>query len=432
MTYEILPTIVILSVLVVAAALLIRSSIRDRQKKNTPQRSAARLPFPQHVRYNPKSIKPDHASQTDLDAAVIASYQAWKSAFVLADAEAGRAYLRTGITRRFLRYRILASSEGQGSAMLICTLMAGFDADAQGWFDKLYAFCRAYPCTKDPDLMSWQVIANTFPYHALESSTNADMLIAYALLMADCQWGSDGLVNYKAGALRIIEAIKSKCLHPKSKHLLLGSWVAENQSDSYNSTHSADTMPAVLAAFYHATQDKTWKSVSQRMLSLLKESIAQSGSQTGLTPETIFVADDHAEEELIDQTDASPEDSFGVESCRLLQHLGLAFLFTADESLRAILEPVNAWIVDACAGDPGQIKARYSLKGEALMDEINIALTAAFCVAAMCTPENQAWLNKLWDHVSSRESDPRDSYGSTLKLLALLAMSANWWASTSH
>jgi len=432
MNYEILPTIVILSVLVIAVALLISSSIRDRRKKNIPQRSAVRLPFPQHVSYAPNSIKPDHVSQADLDAAVIACYQAWKSAFVLADAEAGRAYLRTGLKRHFLRYRILASAEGQASAMLICTLMAGFDADAQGWFDKLYAFCRAHPSTRDPDLMSWQVIANAFPYHALESSTNADMLIAYALLMADRQWGSDGLVNYKACALRIIEAIKSKCLHPKSKHLLLGSWVAENQPDSYNSTRSADTMPAVLAAFYHASQDKTWKLVSQRMLSLLKESIAKNGPQTGLAPEIIFVADNHAGEEHIDQTDKSPEDSFGVESCRLLQHLGLAFLFTADEPLQTILKPVNAWIVNACAGDPEQIKARYSLKGEALTDESDLALTAAFCVAAMCTPKNQAWLNKLWDNISSRESDPRDSYGSTLKLLALLAISANWWPSTSH
>ncbi len=42
------------------------------------------------------------------------------------------------------------------------------------------------------------------------------------------------------------------------------------------------------------------------------------------------------------------------------------------------------------------------------------------------TGSNQAWLDALWDEFAQRP--PRDYYGDSIKLFAMIAVSGNWWA----
>ncbi|WP_449437807.1 glycosyl hydrolase family 8 [Pedobacter steynii] len=53
-------------------------------------------------------------------------------------------------------------------------------------------------------------------------ATDGDMDIAYALLLADKQWGSSGKINYKAEAISIINALKASIIHTKYKTLKNG------------------------------------------------------------------------------------------------------------------------------------------------------------------------------------------------------------------
>jgi len=41
--------------------------------------AAPRRPFPQHVAYTPGILKPNQVSQSEMDAAVITHYDAWKA-----------------------------------------------------------------------------------------------------------------------------------------------------------------------------------------------------------------------------------------------------------------------------------------------------------------------------------------------------------------
>jgi hypothetical protein len=45
----------------------------------------------------------------------------------------------------------------------------------------------------------------------------------------------------------------------------------------------------------------------------------------------------------------------------------------------------------------------------------------------MVDPKYQAWLNALWSATVSAPFDPVDYYGNTLRLMATLVVSGNWW-----
>ena len=75
------------------------------------------------------------------------------------------------------------------------------------------------------------------------SAFDGDADIAYALLLADAQWGSTGIINYKAEALILITAILESTVGPQSRLPMLGDWVGFDTSVSFGSagiglTHS--------------------------------------------------------------------------------------------------------------------------------------------------------------------------------------------------
>ncbi|NWG75204.1 MAG: hypothetical protein HXY24_11445 [Rubrivivax sp.] len=121
-------------------------------------------------------------------------------------------------------------SEGQGYGMIIVALMAGHDAQAQTYFDGLWRFARANPSGIDSRLMTWRVPIDG---NGNDSAFDGDADMAYALLLADKQWGSSGSINYKAEAEQVIAGILESTIGPTSRLPMLGDWVDPNGVD-YN------------------------------------------------------------------------------------------------------------------------------------------------------------------------------------------------------
>jgi hypothetical protein len=88
---------------------------------------------------------------------------------------------------------------------------------------------------------------------------------------------------------------------------------------------------------------------------------------------------------------------------------------------------MTRWMRQTTNGDPEAIVAGYTLEGQPLADYSSMAFTAPLGPAAVCCPEEQPWLNALWDTISSHPLDTDNYYASTLQLLSLLALSGNWW-----
>lgn len=107
--------------------------------------------------------------------------------------------------------------------------MAGYDQEAQARFDDMYRYFRHYPSSTSDDLMAGRqemVDGGIVNREGAYSATDEDMDIAYALLLADKQWGSDGEINYFAQAKTVINALMEETVNQTEWTLKLGSLLA--------------------------------------------------------------------------------------------------------------------------------------------------------------------------------------------------------------
>jgi hypothetical protein len=183
--------------------------------------AAPRRPFPQHVSYAANTIRPSQYSQAQQDDDVRAFYDYWKAAYLKEAGTSGEgnplyriSYGSTNPGRTV--------SEGQGYGMLIVALMAGYETQAQAIFDGLWEFSRQHPSDIDPRLMGWQIPPDQT---GNDSAFDGDADIAYALLLADAQWGSEGRIDYQAAAQQVMAAILESTIGPQSRLPLLGDWI---------------------------------------------------------------------------------------------------------------------------------------------------------------------------------------------------------------
>jgi hypothetical protein len=93
-----------------------------------------------------------------------------------------------------------------------------------------------------------------------------------------------------------------------------------------------------------------------------------------------------------------------------------------------VLGAVNAFIRKQAGQDPSKVAAGYSLKGQPIDQYAAMAFIAPMGVSAMVGAENQSWLNSLWDRIVATDVASDEYFGNNIKMLALIAMSGNYWA----
>ena len=120
---------------------------------------------------------------------------------------------------------------------------------------------------------------------------------------------------------------------------------------------------------------------------------------------------------------------YNFNACRVPWHIGTDFLVSGDPRAAAFLGRINKWIRTTTKGNPDNISAGYNLSGEDLPHRYFEALCfiCPFAVAAMANPENQQWLNKLWDYVQHFKLKDFDYYDNTIKMLDMIILSGNYW-----
>lgn len=179
--------------------------------------------FGRHPGDTPAGVIFPTASQAERDAVTAAFYETWKSRYLESACRPGeyrvRSYPATGPW---------TVSEAHGYGMVFAAVMAGHDPQARALLDGLFAYAAGHPSGRTPALMSWAQDEGCADVEGNDSATDGDLDIAYALLLADRQWGSAGSegasLNYLAQARRVIAAILAAEIHPQSS-ILLGDWV---------------------------------------------------------------------------------------------------------------------------------------------------------------------------------------------------------------
>ncbi len=389
-----------------------------------------RHPFPLHAKYESARLRPTGLSVSQQDADVRAYYDLWKSQFVLPVPGTSPVQYRIAFGKA-LPNRAVTVSEGQGYGMVIVALMAGHDTKAQTVFDGLWRFARANPSSGDPRLMAWRVPTATGD--APDSAFDGDADMAYALLIADSQWGSTGAIKYRTAAKILIDGILTSTMGPKSHLPMPGDWVDPNGSQ-YNqyTTRTSDFFYGHFRAYSRAFKNSTWDqsaNLSQGAVSRMQDMYAP---KTGLLPDfaiprtTLPVVLKPAGPDFLE----GPNDGFySYNACRTPWRIGTDALLNSNAVSLSQSQKMSLWIEKSTSGNVNAINAGYHLNGVPISggNYFTTAFVAPFGVAAMTSPRQQAWLDKIYLSVRTRHED---YYEDSITLMCLLVMTENFWDPT--
>ncbi len=379
-------------------------------------------PFPQHVKYSPGCIKPNHISQNQLDKAAANFYDQWKKRFIKNT---------PGKNQNFIWFEGVGKkqcvSEGQGYGMIIVALMAGYDSSAQQTYNRLYNYYKAHPSDKSKYLMAWaqytggKNLDNT-------SATDGDMDIAYSLLLADKQWGSKGSINYLAEGKAAIDAIMQYEINHITWSVLLSDAV-EAESKDFFDTRSSDFMPANFKAFYKATADNRWNQVIDHNYNLFGMMQEKYSPDAGLLPDFIVNINKKAKPARPYFLESKYDGDYNYNACRVPWRIGTDYLLNGDVRAKKNTDKINTWIRSTTKNDTYNLAAGYTLAGNDIKGNNFEALSfsAPFGVSAMVDSKNQLWLNKIWDYLIAFKLKDFDYYDNTIKLLDMIIMSGNYW-----
>ncbi len=391
--------------------------------------AATNHPFASHpFTYAAGSILPNHVPQATLDQAVRDFYDAWKARYLKEACGTGRYVVLAGVNSGNLTV-----SEAHGYGMMIAALMAGYDPQARQIFDGMYAYFREHPTATHSHLMSWNQSRSCNDVQGNDSASDGDLDIAYALLLADKQWGSCGRIDYRAEGLAVLADIQDGELDSSGQYVLLGDWTNPADTQYYPSTRSSDFMPDHLRSFAAAAGATPWSDVLDREYQVFDSLQTSASPSTGLLPDFIL-------DPLGTPAPAGPQflegpndGAYDYNACRDPWRLGMDFLVSGESRAQTEVQRITSFFRTHTGDDPGNIESGYQLDGSLSpgADYRSMAFVAPLGVAAMADSANQAWLNALWDLVAATPLEAEHYYENTLKLLSMIAMSGNWWSPES-
>ncbi len=393
--------------------------------------SAPKHPFPAHQPYPGAAIHVNSFTQAQQDADVRAAYDSWKISYLV----------NLGTTPT--QYRIAFGksdpdhgrtvSEGQGYGMVITALLAGHDSQAQTIFDGLWRFVRAHPSGIDARLMAWKVPTSSGDQP--DTAFDGDADIAYALLLADKQWGSAGAINYKSEAVKVIGAIKASVIGRDSHLPLLGDWVGvATNSGNYTQwqSRSSDWIYGHFRAWGRATGDSSWSQVVNATQTAATKLQTNFSSVASLLPDFVIPKTTKPYEPKpagAGFLEGKNDGYYGYNACRDPWRIGTDALLNNDAISLAQARKVSFWIEKVTGGNPQKIRAGYKLDAVPLAGSnyFTSVFVAPFGVAAMTNATQQRWLNNIYASVrSAREGYFEDS----VTLLCLMVMTGNFWDPT--
>ena len=222
------------------------------------------FPFPQNA-VNPYGIMPSNRNHNDADTA----YINWKNNHVTSQGAGG--------FRRVVWDTLKATvSEGIAYGMLISVNM-----NDKPLFDDLWNYYAAH---RDPDgFMIWildslgaPLVINGFTI-GTGGATDADQDAAYALILANVQWGSSGTINYLAEAVSLVNKIYQYEID--STYYLVKSG---NEPGGIYRVNCSYFAPAYYRAFEYITGNTGWSSVRAACYNFLA---FRADPVTGLVPD---------------------------------------------------------------------------------------------------------------------------------------------------
>ncbi|MDE5771664.1 MAG: hypothetical protein K2I06_08590 [Ruminococcus sp.] len=316
-------------------------------------------------------------------------------------------------------------SEAHGYGMLITANMGSSEKDI---FDGMYRYYRSHLSEIGPNLMAWQQEDNgtaIVNVSGADSATDGDMDIAYALLIADKVWGSDGEIDYKQSAIDIINDIMEYEVNKTDWILQLGDWAYYTKEGdvNYSATRASDFIMQYMPAFAEATGDDRWLNVYDSTYSIINSIVDEYN--TGILPD--FIVKDSETGKFIPSPPNFLESDYDgyyyYNSCRTPWRIGMDYLINGNTDAKKFADTITAFISKATNGDPSEIKAGYKLNGTPIEDYDDLCFIAPFMISAACG-DNTEWHDAVRDTVLNYGDDVY--FGDTIKMLCLMVDDGGW------
>jgi len=374
----------------------------------TPPTSGSNYPFPQN-RQSAGCTYPGGYKNSDVQAA----YSQWKTDLVTSDGANGHFRVKRTANDGVDACRPLGStvSEGIGYGMLAAVYM-----NDQPLFDGLWAFEQE---NLDPNgLMNWAPEGTGADCGG--AATDADEDMAFALVMADRQWGGQGALSqtYKQTAIGIIgriwntEVFQSKWLRAGD-----GDWATNT---NLNISYSAPAYYRVFQSIDPNTSDD-WSAVVEQTYATIGDALSGNGNgANGLVPAW---CDDSS------QTTCRPGSpgTYQYDSCRTPFRIGLDWCWFAEPRALAYVQKTSGFFAGVGAGN---IADGYALNGmpmPAHPGQLSAAFVGPAAVGAMSAPLYQDFLNTAYAEVATGKLLAGGAYyEESWTLLALIMLTGNF------
>ncbi|QMU08254.1 endoglucanase [Levilactobacillus suantsaii] len=334
-------------------------------------------------------------------------YRQWQKAYV------------GGKTQKYVRMNdgngaTTVVSESQGYGMLAAVLAAKKGVKSHTTFNQFYRYYRAHRISKQNPLMCWQQTKKNGKLTSVgsqrNSATDGDLDIAYALILADRQWGSKK-TNYKAGARAILKAIKKSEINSTTKLPLMGNWATNSYDRS--KLRTSDLMTGYFKTFAKFTGDKSWNTVAKRSQKLVKKLSARH--KTGSFPDFIRVTGAKLKLTTVRayQIESATDNQYGYNACRVPWRLAQTYKLTKDGTTKKALKKQLKFF-----NRKQRLTAGYTLGGKAVNNYTNPAFTAPAKYGAQVL--KQTSLKRKLSRQLPTKIQKKSYFGATIQVLTAL------------
>ena len=377
----------------------------------TPAANGVNFPFPQN-RFSSNCTYPNFRN-----ADVKAAYEKWKTDTVTSDGAGG--FLRVKRPKDPGLEANSTVSEGIAYGMLIAVYMGD-----QSLFDGLWKYEQLW--LDKNGLMDWYISANGKDRLGTGAATDADEDMAWALLMADRQWGGKGTLNdsYLNIAKHQIEQVYNteiqddKLIKPGDTW---GDWSTVNPSYF---------APSYYRAFAKASGNDKWNQVLQTSYETLAKSLnsANGNADNGLVP--AWCTSDGAPNPNVFKSGGGGSDApthYQYDSCRTPFRIALDFCQNGEPRAQTYVAKTSQFFSGIGAK---LIVDGYDLNGSP-RPQNQSGQSAAFvgpaAVGAMGSASFQRFIQEGYDNVATMSLlVGGDYYDESWTVLSLLMMSGNF------
>ena len=311
-------------------------------------------------------------------------------------------------------------SEGIAYGMLIAVYMGS--KDDQMLFDDLWRYSQAH--LNGNGLMNWAVSSSGMTT-GVGAATDADEDIAFALVMADKQWGSAGSLNY----LNLAKAqINNIWLHEVFDSKLAGA--GDSWNDPWRNINISYFAPAFYRVFKMVDPGHDWDAVIKTTYDTIIASLttANGNASNGLVP--AWCASNN---NVISGSQAGPY-QYQYDSCRTPFRIALDWCWFGETRAKDYLMKTSSFFSGVGAANivdgyelTGAKKVQFSpANGTPTIAQQSASFLGPAGVGAMVGATYQTFINESYARVATMQANVGGAYyDESWAVMSLLMMTGN-------